>query len=50
MKLLKFSKENCPACMKVEMLLKSSEIEDYEEVNPFENPNLAVNYQIQVYQ
>ncbi|MGG2091361.1 thioredoxin [Bacillus sp. S13(2024)] len=47
MKLLKFSKENCPACMKVEMLLKSSEIEDYEEVNPFENPNLAVNYQIQ---
>lgn len=45
MKLLKFEKDNCPACTTVENYLNSKNIKS-EKVNPFENPKLAVKYGI----
>jgi thioredoxin 1 len=45
MKLLKFEKENCPACTMVEHFLSDRNIEP-EKVNPFENPKLAANFRI----
>lgn len=43
MKLIKFEKENCPACTMVENHLGQHELY-VEKVNPFDNPNLAVKY------
>lgn len=45
MKLLKFEKENCPACTMVENFLQDNKV-CAEKVNPFENPKLAVQYKI----
>lgn len=45
MNLLKFEKENCPACTMVENYLMDQNVKA-EKVNPFENPKLAVKYGI----
>jgi thioredoxin 1 len=45
MKILKFEKENCPACQMVENFLQENNVQA-EKVNPFENPELAVKYKI----
>ncbi|MNF97604.1 Thioredoxin [compost metagenome] len=45
MKLLKFEKDNCPACTMVENFLNDNEI-TAEKVNPFNNPELAAQYDI----
>ncbi|HEY8445220.1 MAG TPA: thioredoxin family protein [Bacilli bacterium] len=46
MKLLKFEKENCPACQMVDKFLQANNIEAVKvinpEVNPLDEPNLAV--------
>jgi thioredoxin 1 len=44
-KLLKFEKENCPACTMVENVLNEQGV-IAEKVNPFENPKLAVKFEI----
>jgi thioredoxin 1 len=44
-KLIKFEKDNCPACKQVEMFLMSNRTKA-EIINPFENPDLAVKYEI----
>lgn len=44
-KLIKFEKENCPACTMVENFLNANEV-DVEKVNPFENPKLAAKFMI----
>jgi thioredoxin 1 len=44
-KLLKFEKENCPACTMVENFLTDKNVE-VEKVNPFENPKLAAKFMI----
>lgn len=44
-KLLKFEKENCPACTMVQNFLDSNEV-NVEKVNPFENPKLAAHFMI----
>ncbi|MFO1442981.1 thioredoxin [Bacillus sp. Bva_UNVM-123] len=44
-KLLKFEKENCPACTMVENFLNDNNVLA-EKVNPFDNPNLAVKFEI----
>lgn len=44
-KLLKFEKDNCPACTMVENFLNENDVVA-EKVNPFDNPKLAVKYKI----
>jgi thioredoxin 1 len=44
-KLIKFEKENCPACTMVENVLNEQGVVA-EKVNPFENPKLAVKFEI----
>ncbi|MGM7720685.1 thioredoxin family protein [Metabacillus sp. Hm71] len=44
-KLIKFEKENCPNCDRVQMFLDNEEVE-VQKVNPFENPTLAARYDI----
>lgn len=44
MKLLKFYKESCPSCVLVTQYLNSKGIE-HEAVNPFENPDVASNFE-----
>jgi thioredoxin 1 len=44
-KLLKFEKENCPACTMVENFLIDKSVE-VEKVNPFEQPKLAAKFMI----
>jgi thioredoxin 1 len=44
-KLLKFEKENCPACTMVENFLDDNNVKA-EKVNPFENPKLAASFKI----
>jgi thioredoxin 1 len=44
-KLLKFEKENCPACTMVENFLTDKNVE-VEKVNPFEQPKLAAKFMI----
>lgn len=45
MKLLKFEKDNCPACTMVQNFLEANNI-TVEKVNPFENPKLAASFMI----
>jgi thioredoxin 1 len=45
MKLLKFEKENCAACLMVQNFLDANNV-TVEKVNPFENPKLAANFMI----
>jgi len=45
MKLLKFSKSNCLPCEQVTQWLDRNEIM-YEEINPFDNPELAGKYKV----
>jgi thioredoxin 1 len=45
LKLLKFEKENCSACTLVQNVLDDQGV-IAEKVNPFENPNLAVKFEI----
>lgn len=45
MKLLKFEKENCPACTMVENFLNDKGVVT-EKVNPFSDPKLAVKFGI----
>lgn len=45
MKLLKFEKDNCPACTMVQNFLEENNI-NVEKVNPFENPKLAASFMI----
>jgi len=44
-KLIKFEKENCPACTMVQNVLDANEV-IVEKVNPFEQPKLAVEFGI----
>lgn len=44
-RILKFEKENCNPCKQVSDLLDKSGVE-YEKVNPFNNPELAIKYKI----
>jgi thioredoxin 1 len=44
-KLLKFEKENCPACSMVEGFLTDNNVKA-EKVNPFEQPKLAAKFMI----
>ncbi len=44
-KLIKFEKADCNPCMMVSDLLDKSGVE-YEKVNPFNNPELAVKYKV----
>jgi thioredoxin 1 len=44
-KLLKFEKENCPACTMVENFLADNNVKA-EKVNPFDNPKLAAKFMI----
>lgn len=44
-KLLKFSKSNCLPCEQVTQWLDRNEIM-YEEINPFDNPELAGKYKV----
>lgn len=45
MKIIKFEKENCPACTMVQNLLDDNDV-SVEKINPFDNPELAVKYDI----
>ena len=44
-KLIKFEKEDCNPCVMVSDLLDKSGVE-YEKVNPFNNPELAMKYKV----
>lgn len=44
-KLLKFEKQACPACTKVENFLNDKGVKA-EKVNPFDNPKLAASFMI----
>ena len=44
-KLIKFEKADCNPCMMVSDLLDKSGVE-YEKVNPFNNPELAMKYKV----
>ena len=44
-KLIKFEKEDCNPCAMVSDLLGKSGVE-YEKVNPFNNPELAMKYKV----
>lgn len=46
MKLLKFEKEHCPSCDRVDAFLSQYGHLQIQRVNPFENPQLAVSYKI----
>ena len=46
MKLLKFEKENCPSCERVDAYLAQYNHIEVSRVNPFEEPRLAVWYGI----
>jgi thioredoxin 1 len=45
MKLIKFEKENCAACLMVQNFLDTNDV-SVEKINPFENPKLAANFMI----
>ncbi|MED1863385.1 thioredoxin [Fictibacillus nanhaiensis] len=45
MKLIKFEKQNCPACTMVENFLSDQGVET-KKINPFDNPDLAAQYEI----
>lgn len=44
-KLLKFSKSNCIPCEQLTQWLERNHIL-YEEINPFDNPELAAKYKV----
>ena len=44
-KLIKFEKDNCPACKQVEMFLMNNRTKA-KIINPFENPELAGKFNI----
>lgn len=44
-KIIKFEKNDCNPCAMVSDLLDKSGVE-YEKINPFNNPELAVKYKI----
>jgi thioredoxin 1 len=44
-KLIKFEKENCPACTMVENFLSDQNVKA-EKINPFDNPKLAAQFMI----
>jgi thioredoxin 1 len=44
-KIIKFEKNDCNPCAMVSDLLDKSGVE-YEKINPFNNPELAVRYKI----
>ncbi|MDO5089498.1 MAG: thioredoxin domain-containing protein [Leptotrichiaceae bacterium] len=44
-RLIKFEKEDCNPCAMVSDLLDKNGVE-YEKVNPFDNPELAMKYKI----
>ncbi len=44
-KLIKFEKADCNPCMMVSDLLDKSGVE-YEKINPFNNPELAMKYKV----
>ena len=44
-KLIKFEKADCNPCVMVSDLLDKSGVE-YEKVNPFNNPELAMKYKV----
>lgn len=46
MKLLKFEKEHCSSCQKVDAYLSQYDQFDVTRVNPFEQPKTAVKYEI----
>ncbi len=44
-KLIKFEKNDCNPCAMVSDFLDKKEVE-YERVNPFDNPDLAMKYRV----
>lgn len=44
-RIIKFEKDNCAPCNMVSEFLDNKGV-DYEKVNPFENPELAVQYKV----
>ena len=45
MKIMKFEKEDCSPCAMVSELLDKNGVE-YEKMNPFNNPELAVKFKV----
>lgn len=45
MKIIKFEKEDCNPCAMVSELLDKKGVE-YEKINPFNNPELAVKFKV----
>lgn len=45
-KLIKFEQSNCAPCAAMDMFFKAQEFDSYERVNPFDDPHLAVKYDI----
>lgn len=45
MKIIKFEKDNCTPCTLVSNYLDTFSVE-YEKINPFNNPELAVKYKV----
>ena len=45
MKIIKFEKEDCSPCAMVSELLDKNGVE-YEKINPFNNPELAVKFKV----
>ena len=45
MKIIKFEKEDCNPCAMVSELLGKNGVE-YEKVNPFNNPEMAVQFKV----
>ncbi len=45
MKIMKFEKEDCSPCAMVSELLDKNGVE-YEKINPFNNPELAVKFKV----
>lgn len=45
MKIIKFEKEDCNPCAMVSELLDKNGVE-YEKVNPFNNPEMAVQFKV----
>lgn len=46
MKITIFSKKNCSPCKQLKEHLKNYPEQEYKEINPFDNPELAARYKV----
>lgn len=46
LKLIKFEQDGCSPCKAMDMFFDSKGFKDYEKVNPFDSPHLAVKYDV----